>query len=84
MSTWLDKIIDIKDIGRLYGEHAGHWLLLQVLERNGNENPKRLKLISYDPDKENLRDYVLDDETWDWTKKYILVFADPEKPCTIK
>ena len=80
----LNQHMELRDLPALYQEHAGKWLLLEVVERNGNGNPSKLKLISLDKEKEKLRDYVLEDETWDWSRRYVIVFADPEKPCTIK
>ena len=84
MSESLQKVIELQDLARLYSEHAGKWLLLEVVERNGNHNPKKLRLISCDEDKEKLQEYILEDETWDWSKSYLMIFADPEKPCILR
>ncbi|MCI0443724.1 hypothetical protein L0152_10955 [bacterium] len=84
MSKWIQKVIDRSQLAQLYSDHAGKWLLLEIMERNGNDHPKKFKLISLDSDKEKLHEYLLEDESWDWSKKYLMIFADPEKPCTIK
>jgi hypothetical protein len=56
---------------------------LQILAINGNGTPVKLRLIARDTDKSRLHDLIMDDEQWDWQKKYLLVKADPTKPCTI-
>ncbi|HEY4491885.1 MAG TPA: hypothetical protein VI958_07770 [Acidobacteriota bacterium] len=81
---WLDKSIPLQDLPGLYHDFAHKWLLLEILDRNGNGNPKLLRLISFAEEKEKLRDYVMEDEKWDWGKRYVMVFADPEQPCDIR
>jgi len=39
-------------------------------------------LISYDRKKEHLYD-LMEEDGWDWEKKYIFVFADPDSLCEI-
>jgi len=82
-AIWEEREIGLKDISRLYQETAGEWLLLHVLETNDNGTPIKLRLIARDADKSRLHDLIMDDEHWDWQKKYLLVKADPNKPCTI-
>ena len=83
MSYWLNKVIDLRQINRLYLEEAGKWLLLEVLESGANGTPSKLRLVALSRDKEALREVVLEDENWDWNKKYLFVRADPSKPCTL-
>jgi hypothetical protein len=84
MPEWLGRVIDVSELPQVYSEHAGKWLLLEVVERNGNQNPRKLRLVSSESDKEKLHEYLLEDDTWNWSKKYVMILADPEKPCEIK
>ena len=84
MSEWLRKILNLKDIAQLYIEKSDNWLLLEVLETNSSNEPTKFGLLAFSPDKNKLHDYVSEDESWDWSKKYLMVFADPTKPCTIR
>ncbi len=65
-------------------EKAGNWLLLEILETNSKNEPKKLMLIAASPDKDALHDYILQDENWDSNKNCLLVLADPNKPCSIE
>ncbi|RMD95595.1 MAG: hypothetical protein D6813_00070 [Calditrichaeota bacterium] len=74
----------MRDIPQLYLEQAGEWLLLEVLETNAKNEPIKFRLLAHNPDKYILHDFILEDDHWDWSKKYLLVFADPNKPCTLE
>lgn len=79
----IPETFEVSDIQKLYVRHSGEWLLLEVTERNEFDQPIRLRLIAASPDKETLRELVLEDDLWDWSRRYLMVFADPDKPCTI-
>ncbi|RMH88400.1 MAG: hypothetical protein D6681_14770 [Calditrichaeota bacterium] len=84
MSEWEDKILTLPDIARIYQEKAGEWLLLEVLEVNANQTPVKLRLIRHSPRKEDLHEHMMElEEEWDWERQYLIVLADPFKPCTI-
>lgn len=83
MTETVRETIDVSDVRKLFLQHAGRWLLLEIAKRNGNGKPVKLRLIASDPDKERLRELILEDDSWDWSRRYLIVFADPEKPCTI-
>lgn len=83
MDKWLNKVLTLRDVAQLYLEKAGQWLLLEVLETDARNEPTRLKLLAYAPNKDQLHDYMLEDEDWNWDRKYLMVLADPNKPCTI-
>jgi len=82
--AYKDRIVDLKEINRLYEETAGHWLLLEILETNENGTPTRLRVADLAKDKNRLFDWMMENDDWDWKDRYLLVFADPNKPCIIK
>jgi len=83
MEAWKDKIIRADEVADLYNDTLGEWLLLEVLKFGPNGKAELFKLLMHAAEKEQLHDYMMDDEDWSWDKKYILVFADPEKTCDI-
>jgi len=80
---WLNRTLSLKDISQLYAEKAGQWLLFEVLEKDGTDNPIKLKLLTYSSKKDDLHDFLMDEADWNWHKSYLFVLADPTKPCTI-
>ncbi len=82
MSHDWQGVIDAKDVARLYNEKMGHWLLLEVLEKDANGKAKKFKLVAWDKDKDKLYE-LMDDDDWDWDKQYIFVFADPNSLCEL-
>jgi len=83
VSKWLRKVLNLKDITHLYIEKKGHWLLLEILETTSDDKPIKFRLLDFSADKDKLHDYISEDETWNWDKKYLMVLADPNKPCTL-
>jgi hypothetical protein len=79
----LNKKLNLEDIAEIYNEKAGEWLLLEILETDTKNNPVKLKLLKHSPYKDELHEYLLEQDQWDWNKKYLIVLADPSKPCTI-
>ncbi len=83
MEVWTNKVISTKDVARLYNDKPGEWLLLDVLKTGSNGRAELFKLLAHSNDKENLYAYIMEDENWNWDKKYIFVFADPDNLCEI-
>ncbi|RME01479.1 MAG: hypothetical protein D6814_01445 [Calditrichaeota bacterium] len=83
-SAWEGKELQLKEIPQLYNDTAGKWLLLQILETNQNGTPVRLRMIAQSSDKSELHELIMNDDNWNWNHKYLLVFSDPNKPCTIR
>ncbi|MFQ5706714.1 MAG: hypothetical protein ACE5HO_04645 [bacterium] len=83
MRRWLNTTFAVQEISQLYHEKAGEWLLLEIVETNRNNTPTKLRLLASGPDKDVLHDFIMEDESWHWHKKYLVVLADPDKPCTI-
>jgi hypothetical protein len=81
MASW-QGVIDAKDVARLYSDKLGQWLLLEVIEMGKNGKAEKFRLIAHDSNKERLKD-LMEEDDWDWSKKYIFVFADPDKLCEI-
>ncbi len=75
--------LHLKEIPELYQSLAGHWLLFEVLETNANQTPVRLRLLKHSTSKDELYDFLMEDEQWDWNRQYLIVYADPTRPCTI-
>ena len=83
MEAWKDEVINAKDVARLYSEKLGEWLLIEVIKMGKNGKAELFKLLKHSEDKDQLHEYLLDDEKWNWDKKYIIIFADPEKVCEL-
>ena len=83
-SAYEDRIVHLKEINQLYEETAGNWLLLEILETNENGTPTRMRVAGISREKDTLFDWMMENEEWDWKHRYLLVFADPNKPCTIQ
>jgi hypothetical protein len=84
METGTGRTYGLSQIPDLYQELAGHWLLLEVLASDEKNQPSRVRLIAESSDKAELHDYVMDHGSWSVEHRYLMVKADPTKPCTIK
>ena len=72
------------EMAQLYQDLPNVWLLLEVLQTNPSGRAERLKLLKYAKDKNELYEYLLDEDPhWEWNKNYIFVFSDPEKACEL-
>lgn len=80
---WENKTLSLKDISRLYLEKAGEWLLLEILETDPHGNPIQLKLLKHSENKDELHDFMMEHDEWTWERQFLIVLADPNKPCTI-
>jgi hypothetical protein len=78
-----DKI-DLYEIPDLYAEKDGNWLLLEVLESDLQNEPTSVRLLAESPDKDSIYDHVMEDTDWRWDRRYVIVFADPRRPCRIE
>jgi hypothetical protein len=81
MEQW-QGVINAKEVARLYNDLTGQWLLLEVIKMDSKGKAERFKLIANDRDKEQLYK-LMDSDEWDWDKKYLFVFADPNNLCEI-
>ncbi len=80
---WSLKEIFLRDLNQLYQDLAGEWLLLEIFQSEEEKLPDRFRLHAHHRDKDKLREFMLEHNDWDWNKKYLMVQADPEKPCEI-
>ena len=81
MERW-QGVINVRDVAHLYNDKLGHWLLLEVIKTGGSGKAEEFKLIAFDRKKEQLQE-LMDEDDWDWDKKYIFVFADPNTLCEL-
>ena len=81
MELWRG-VINAHDVSNLYNDKIGHWLLLEVIEMDSNGKAEKFKLVAFNRNKEQLYELMAED-TWDWEKKYIFVFADPDTLCEL-
>ena len=81
MEQW-QGVISAKEVAALYNDLIGQWLLLEVIEVSDNGKVNKFKLIANNKDKEQLYE-LMEHEDWDWDKKYLFVFADPNSLCEI-
>lgn len=77
------QLFDAAGMAQLYREKPGVWLLLEVLERDQRGRASKLALLKESPNKDELYDYLLEQQQWDWNTEYIFVFSDPDKQCEI-
>lgn len=78
-----EKIYTALEMAQLIGSRPKNWFLLEILKQNNNGKAEELRFLKYSGDKENLYQYLMEDESWDWDKKYIFVFSDPDKKCEL-
>jgi hypothetical protein len=83
VQDWSQKEILLRDLGQLYQDLAGEWLLLEILEGAEKRLPAKFWLHAHHRDKNKLHEFMLEHDGWDWSKKYLFVYADPGKPCEI-
>ena len=81
---WETKEIEVEDFPQLYHQLAGQWLLLEVVAGHAGGEPRKFRLLGKDRNKSALHEMIMDDDRWDWQKKYLIVLADPTKPCDIR
>jgi len=80
---WKGRKINAAEVAQLYREIPHQWMLLEVISTK-NGKAEWFYLLKYAKEKEVLYDYLMDeDENWDWSKKYIFVYADPDDVCEI-
>jgi hypothetical protein len=81
MDSWRG-IINAKDVAHLYNDKLGYWLLLEIIKMGNGGKAEEFKLIAYNKKKEHLND-LMEEDDWDWDKKYLFVFADPNTLCEL-
>lgn len=81
MGQW-QEVINVNDVAKLYNEKINQWLLLEVIKMGKNGKAEEFKLVAFNKSKEKLK-VLMEDDDWDWNKKYIFVFADPNSLCEI-
>lgn len=80
---WTAKEISLDDLSQVYRDLAGEWLLMEILETNERKLPSKLRLHTHHPEKDKLHEFMSEHDGWEWSKKYLIVRADPNKPCEI-
>jgi len=82
MGKW-QGVINASEVAQLYDEKLNNWLLLEVIRMGNMGKAEEFKLIAFNKNKETLHK-LMDSDDWDWDKKYIFVFADPDSLCEIR
>ncbi len=83
MSDWMMKEISLDDLSRLYYDLAGEWLLMEILATDERNIPLTLKLHMHHPEKDRLHEFMSEHDGWAWNKKFLIIHADPNKPCEL-
>ena len=81
MEQW-QGVINAKEVARLYNDLTGQWLLLELIKVDEKGKAEKFKLVANHLDKDELYK-LMESENWDWDKKYLFVFADPDSLCEI-
>ncbi len=83
MEKAMDQVLDTTEIASLYNRLSEEWLLLEVLKKNSETGKlEKFKLVAHSKNKDDLYDLMENDE-WNWNKKYLFVYADPTSLCDI-
>jgi hypothetical protein len=80
---WKNRVILAEESPEMYRELTGKWLLIEALETGKSGKATRFYLIKTAKRKDELLDYLMDDENRDWKNRLVIVFADPDKVCEI-
>ncbi len=81
MEQW-QGVISAKEVARLYNDLTGQWLLLELIKVDEKGKAEKFRLVANHLDKDELYK-LMESENWDWDKKYLFVFADPDSLCEI-
>jgi len=68
-------------MSEVYKDFPEQWLLMDVLSYDDEGRPLSFKLLFWSKLKDELHEFIMENETED--KKYLLLYADPEKPCEL-
>lgn len=82
MHEWKGIVMTVDEVQTLYLESPYEWFLLEVVDRNEKGRAKTIRIVNHHPDKEVLREYILEDDQAG-NKKYIFFFSDPDLPCEL-
>jgi|GEM_PF-83268 len=84
ITDWKKKRIFRSDIVNMYTDLDGHWLLIEVIERDEKGTATEIRLAHFAKEKDDVHEFLMDEEeSWDWTKNYLVVYADPKKQCEL-
>ena len=82
MHSILGKIVTANEVTEFYKQYPGFWFLLEVLEISKDGKAELMRVVSYNKNKDVLREYILE-ESVDMNSKYIFVYASPDGNCEI-
>ncbi|MDH5598192.1 MAG: hypothetical protein OEY34_03655 [Cyclobacteriaceae bacterium] len=83
MLNWKEKIIHANEVTDLFAAYEGEWLLLEVLSKGNAGKAETFNLIHHNPDKNVLHDFMMDECCDDSDNHFMLIYADPHKPCDL-
>ena len=78
-----NKVYTALKMAKLISSKPYEWLLLEILKEDAKGRALELAFLKSSRDKDDLYDYLMEDEDWDWDRKYIFVYSDPEKECKL-
>lgn len=82
MSDLIGKTVNASQVASFYKEYPKYWFLLEVLGRGKDGKAEVMKVITYDFEKDVLREFLLDSLP-DANGQYIFVYADPDGKCDL-
>ncbi len=84
VSDWTKRRIFRADIVDMYTDLEHQWLLIEIIERDKNGTATEIRLAHYAKEKDDVHEFLMEEEeNWDWTKNYLVVYADPKKQCEL-
>ena len=79
----LNKVLSDVQISRLYQKIPNTWVLLEPLVFNRDNRATSLKILSFDHNKDKLRDLLLENDDWISKKSLLYFFTGNDGTCSI-
>lgn len=76
------RLVSVLEVNELYREKENEWFLLDVVKTNRNGKAEQLKILKHSPEKDELRDYLLELSN-EVKNRYIFFFSEPDRKCEI-
>jgi len=83
-TDWKTRKIFRSDIVDMYNDLEHLWLLIEVISRDENGTATEIRLAYFAKEKDDVYEFLMEEEeNWDWTRSYMVVYADPKKECEL-
>ena len=83
MGNWTNRVIKDVEMSDVYKDFSNQWLLFEVLSTNRENRPVSFNLLLGSYEKDDLHEYIMENEIGNKETRLIILYADPDKPCEI-